>query len=318
MLLDEDATLQYGDDDDNDDDNDDDDNYDNDEDDVSENEEIDEKQKDEGTSTTNEREQENHDSFQENMKGVESNPCPKNVQAKVPISSSSSSSPTPIKILEIGCGDVPLAPDLYHDLIQENTSTTRTQKENTNEMDNVNNQSPLVVEQIIAFDYSQPVIDLLIKRQKEEQQEHNVSTCDFDMNETVQSKVSQEQHVNTISNVEYKVHDARDLPYSNSSFNVIVDKGTLDAMLSDEEHGKINCIQIVSEASRLLAMDGTFSLSNWRTIVLFVSTPFCIPITRTRTYHPNPCLDYRLLIKRIFYDCLSFECKLPKGNAMGG
>ena len=40
-----------------------------------------------------------------------------------------------------------------------------------------------------------------------------------------------------------------------------MDKGTLDAMLSDSNEGIQNCIQIVSEASRLLTVGGTCMLT---------------------------------------------------------
>jgi len=134
----------------------------------------------------------------------------------------------PRKILEIGCGDAPLGDELCKNIlhIQEMTKT----------------DAKLAVDQIICFDYSQCVIDLLLKRQIEEKD--------------TTSRTNQEQSSKDDLKVDYKVHDARDLPYKDGEFHVIVDKGTLDAMLSDKAQGKKNCIKIVSEAARTLAIDG--------------------------------------------------------------
>ncbi len=92
------------------------------------------------------------------------------------------------------------------------------------------------VRRIVCFDYSETVIDALLKKQQEEES---------------QSK-------NRLS-VEYKVHDARDLPYSDREFHVVIDKGTLDAMLSHKEDGKDNCIKILSESARILEENGEHS-----------------------------------------------------------
>lgn len=125
---------------------------------------------------------------------------------------------TPRKVMEIGCGDVPLMDGLVQNLV-ELESTTKI-------------EATTVVDEIVAFDYSKCVIDVLLERQQKEK--------------AFLSKLK----------ITYLVHDARNLPYKSSTFDVIVDKGTLDAMLSDKEKGKENCIKIISESARLLKFDG--------------------------------------------------------------
>jgi Methyltransferase domain len=54
----------------------------------------------------------------------------------------------------------------------------------------------------------------------------------------------------------FEVIDARKLPYDSGSFDLILEKGVLDAMLSDPENGRANCLEILSECSRVLVYDG--------------------------------------------------------------
>ncbi len=122
------------------------------------------------------------------------------------------------KFLEIGCGDVPLGSELCIDLISLQKSSNVDAKKR--------------IQEIICFDYSNKCIEQLLCQQKEKKD----------------GKAN--------LRVDYKVHDARDLPYKDKEFNVIVDKGTLDAMLSDEVEGSRNCVKIVSEAARILRVDG--------------------------------------------------------------
>jgi len=129
----------------------------------------------------------------------------------------------PKTFLEIGCGDVPLGAELCIDLLKLQEIAKADAK--------------LAVVKIVCFDYSKMCIDLLLRQQEEEQKDTS-------------------EHAPKQLRVDYKVHDARDLPYKDSEFHVIVDKGTLDAMLSDKVEGKRNCIKIVSEAARILAVDG--------------------------------------------------------------
>lgn len=100
-----------------------------------------------------------------------------------------------------------------------------------------------------------------------------------------QQKEAQEQDNNSLKEnilqVEYEVHDARDLPYKNAEFNVVIDKGTLDAMLSDKQMGKKSCVKIISEASRVLAVDGemiSFAVGTVRVCIIFQISTYTFPI----------------------------------------
>jgi len=132
----------------------------------------------------------------------------------------------PRSVLEIGCGDVPLGLNLCTNLLEIQEKTGINAKR--------------AVERIVCFDYSNIAIDMLIKQQKKSREKDKDSLKE------------------NILQVEYEVHDARALPYKDAEFHVVTDKGTLDAMLSDKETGKKSCIKIISEASRVLAVDGYF------------------------------------------------------------
>ena len=56
--------------------------------------------------------------------------------------------------------------------------------------------------------------------------------------------------------LKYEVGDARKLSYADSSFELILEKGTMDAMLSDSDVGSENCRLIVAECARLLTVGG--------------------------------------------------------------
>lgn len=116
-------------------------------------------------------------------------------------------------MLEIGCGDMPIATDFAKEeelmIDFENENKTKTKK-------------PLL-KRVVCFDYSSIVI-----QQLKEEDSHNND-----------------------ERIEYTVLDARSLPYKNNEFDIILDKGTLDAMLSDKIEGKKNCIAIVREAARV-------------------------------------------------------------------
>lgn len=134
----------------------------------------------------------------------------------------------PRKVLEIGCGDVPLGEELCKDIVKLGK---------TYDMDARN-----IVSSIICFDYVQCCIDVL--RDKQEKEVNGTTTG------TTNNRLQ----------VEYKVHDARSLPYKDQEFHVIIDKGTLDAVLSDKLQGKSNCIKILSEAARILSPDEGYIL----------------------------------------------------------
>jgi ubiquinone/menaquinone biosynthesis C-methylase UbiE len=60
--------------------------------------------------------------------------------------------------------------------------------------------------------------------------------------------------------VKYVQMDARDLQIGDASFDVVMDKGTIDAMLCDDEERWDNVYKIMSEACRVLKSDGRIIL----------------------------------------------------------
>lgn len=127
----------------------------------------------------------------------------------------------PISVLEVGCGDVPLGLDLALSVQKFGNQTKQDPSQ--------------ILEKIVCLDYSKSVIQTM----KDEQQQSQKS----------------EQSIPLL----YEVGDARDLVYKNESFEVILEKGTLDAMLSDSDGlGQTNCRKIVSECGRVLKIGGYF------------------------------------------------------------
>lgn len=167
------------------------------------------------------------------------------------------SNATPKNILEIGCGDVPLGEELCYDLLGLEKETCAS--------------SNLIVKTIVCTDYSECVIEIMLKRQKKIRER----VCEEDFKGEGEAYTSFENHKNDSNeeqevldshpssavadmklNVHYEVQDARKLPYNNETFDLIIDKGTLDAMLSDKKHGMENCIRIIKEASRVMSSSG--------------------------------------------------------------
>jgi hypothetical protein len=128
----------------------------------------------------------------------------------------------PVRILEIGCGDVPLGVDLVKDLLESGESIAN------------------IVSRVVCTDYSNVLIDMMKKKNtsnsssttKEGTQFDNVANCNV---------------------LEFEEADAMNMDkYQNGSFQLILEKGLLDAMLSDEQDGVENCIKAVAECARLL------------------------------------------------------------------
>lgn len=135
-------------------------------------------------------------------------------------------------LLEIGCGDVPLGLDLANEkdlfvVPQSKLSVESETEKNANDMSNI-------LSRIVCCDYSETCIQYL------------------------KDKYSTKESDCTTTQVEYIVQDARDLPYKDEEFDIICDKGTLDAMLSDKVEGIGNCVKIVAEVGRVLARNGIF------------------------------------------------------------
>mmetsp|Transcript_27256 Transcript_27256/g.74592 ORF Transcript_27256/g.74592 Transcript_27256/m.74592 type:complete len:439 (+) Transcript_27256:100-1416(+) len=129
----------------------------------------------------------------------------------------------PISVLEVGCGDAPLGRDLALSIQECGIS--------------IGQDPSSIVQKIVCLDYSKNVIETM----KEEQQKNQVQG---DAKEKVPPLL-------------YEVADARQLSYQNESFEMILEKGTLDAMLSDSNgSGQENCRKIVSECARVLKVGG--------------------------------------------------------------
>ena len=133
----------------------------------------------------------------------------------------------PISVLEVGCGNCPLGRDLAMSVEEHGTT--------------IGQDPSSIISKVICMDYSKNVIDSM----KEEQKSQKI------IEET--SKIMEKKQIPIL----YEVVDARQLPYGNESFEIILEKGTLDAMLSDEDgNGPKNCRMIVSECARVLAIGG--------------------------------------------------------------
>ena len=134
----------------------------------------------------------------------------------------------PVSVLEVGCGDVPLGVALAKDL-QELQQTTAL-------------PSAAIVDTVVCIDYSTAVIE----RMREEHQQ--IST------DPTSPTTAQRQ---SATRVDFRAMDARHLvEFTDASFGLIIDKGTLDAMISDTEQGVEHCIAIVAQCARVLTAPG--------------------------------------------------------------
>ena len=161
----------------------------------------------------------------------------------------------PKSVLEVGCGDVPLGHALLLDLL----SMQRDTGANAN----------LVVKEIVCNDYAKSVIDALRKRQSENWMSGGVKgsyeTTEGRDGRKVErlalDKVTEEGKDPTCTDrptldVTYVIEDARDMAYKDESFDLIIDKGTTDALLSDKEEGISNCVKVVAEMGRCVTRGG--------------------------------------------------------------
>lgn len=129
-----------------------------------------------------------------------------------------------ISILEIGCGDMPLGRDLSMELTALEDTTGA--------------KAGNIVEKIVCCDYSPAVIDLCKENQRRDMQ------------------LAASENRKGVLTVDYITADARKLQYPDSSFHLVLEKGTLDAMLSDREDGESNCVKVVAESARVLKEGG--------------------------------------------------------------
>jgi Methyltransferase domain len=126
----------------------------------------------------------------------------------------------PIEVLEVGCGDVPLGNDILFGISEWAKATVGMSTSPSN-----------VVKRVVCVDYSENVIEALKTKQKGSSSP-------------------------TMIPLEYECKDARKLPYESGRFKLILEKGTMDAMLSEPDVGADNCRAIVAEMARLVAIEG--------------------------------------------------------------
>lgn len=76
----------------------------------------------------------------------------------------------------------------------------------------------------------------------------------IDFSESIIRKVIEDRKKSGTSSesIDYSVMDARKMVYEDDSWDAVIDKGTLDAMLCDKETGLTNARELTSEACRVL------------------------------------------------------------------
>lgn len=149
----------------------------------------------------------------------------------------------PISILEIGCGDVPLGVGLACELQALQTAKAST--------------SPIIngVKKILCVDYSPTVIEQMNK-----EHDHLIRRPPNSNN----NNENKENDNNRTLPLEFAVVDARQLPMEKESIELILEKGTLDAMLSDPTNGIKHCQRTVRECARVLTHGGCLVIiSHW-------------------------------------------------------
>jgi ubiquinone/menaquinone biosynthesis C-methylase UbiE len=130
----------------------------------------------------------------------------------------------PISVMEVGCGDVPLGRDLLASLLELEGEA--------------NIDASTILKKVVCLDYSKNVIEAM---------KENQSRSSNPENNTKKSSIP----------LTYQVADARNLPYRDATFDLILEKGTLDAMLSDRDgNGPDHCRKIVAECARVATVGG--------------------------------------------------------------
>jgi len=182
-------------------------------------------------SVNDEADQEDAEDLEETEEDTESNGD--NISIIDPLEAHLKQLPTklqsrPKSVLEIGCGDVPLGSSLTAELNSLQLSTERDARH--------------VVCSVECIDYSSVVIDNLNKQQKDLMQTQHLSADTKKCLPPIHPK--------------YSTCDARQLPYASNSISIILEKGTLDAMLSHPDEGIPNSISIVKEMARVCEVNG--------------------------------------------------------------
>mmetsp|Transcript_12688 Transcript_12688/g.16960 ORF Transcript_12688/g.16960 Transcript_12688/m.16960 type:complete len:553 (+) Transcript_12688:111-1769(+) len=202
---------------------------------------------------TGEHEEEENGKKMQHKKGDNAKTNENNSPIKHSDDDSERSKHLPKQILEVGCGDVPLGLDLRNDLLKMQSDT--------------GSDARLVINKIVCCDYSETVINIL-KENATAQTNESLSPSQATAAKTAETEESGVSILSPPSSpssvldpsscleVDYIVADARELPYGNDEFHLVMEKGTLDAMLSDVKMGVPNCVNIVSEMARVLIEDG--------------------------------------------------------------
>ena len=138
-------------------------------------------------------------------------------------------SPKPKRVLEVGCGDKPLGLSLASDLILMQAD--------------MGIDAKFLLEEVTCIDYS----DIVIQRLNGQSLDGKESHLSNDSSTLKKPEILQPT---------FQAMDARSLPFSSNMYDLILEKGTLDAMLSDEEEGLSNCIKIVKEMARVTSEGG--------------------------------------------------------------
>ena len=133
-------------------------------------------------------------------------------------------------VLEIGCGDRPLAPDLAGD---EHFAGAR----------------------VFAVDYSSAVVRSMRRREREERAAAAAAAAAAGAGVGNHDAAAE-------GGVSYEYQDARALTYGSSSFDLVLDKGTIDAMLCSDAAGYDNGRRICAEAARVLRPGGCFVVTS--------------------------------------------------------
>ena len=212
-------------------------------------------------------------------------------------------------LLEIGCGDVPLGLDLAREKQlfvfpsqqpqqqqqqQQDDNDARTTKEDDDDAaTKTTHDLEHLLDRVVCCDYS-----VVVMRSLEEQQK----------DETARS-----------APVEYVVRDARNLPYDDGTFDFVLDKGTLDAMLSDKEHGvrlnvrdPVRSYRHVLHDTYLLFLLSFYSSSSRPCIILLLAILLMLFMTLL-TFYYFPCcyssnLIYDITVILSFYLLLLLSC----------
>ena len=155
---------------------------------------------------------------------------------------------TPLTVLEVGCGDVPLGTGLAEEITQLAASTGQ--------------EATSIVDKIVCTDYSPAVIDMLNRLQHTKRKEPHISADNPPEAEKTFREETDRSHEGGAAGIpiEFEVADARKLSYTDGSFHLVMEKGTMDAMMSDPDVGASNCRQLISECARVLAVGGCFLL----------------------------------------------------------